>query len=46
MLNEQGIPKGQVPTDMVGLVMFLSTPAAAFITGQTIACDGGFTHSS
>lgn len=46
LLNEQGIPKGQVPTDMVGLVMFLSTPAAAFITGQTIACDGGFTHSS
>lgn len=30
---------------MVGLVMFLSTPAASFITDQTIACDGGFTHS-
>jgi NAD(P)-dependent dehydrogenase (short-subunit alcohol dehydrogenase family) len=46
LLSEQCIPKGQVPTDMVGLVMFLSTPAASFITGQTIACDGGFTHSS
>ena len=26
-------------------VMFLTTPAASFITGQTIACDGGYTHS-
>ena len=34
-----------VPSDLVGLTMFLSTPAAAFITGQTIACDGGYTHS-
>jgi len=46
LLSEQCLPNGQVPTDMVGVVMFLSTPAAAFITGQTIACDGGFTHSS
>jgi 3-oxoacyl-[acyl-carrier protein] reductase len=46
LLNEQCIPRGQLPTDMVGIVMFLSTPASGFITGQTIACDGGFTHSS
>jgi 3-oxoacyl-[acyl-carrier protein] reductase len=30
--------------DLVGLVMFLCTPAAEFITGQNIACDGGLTH--
>jgi len=42
----QCIPRGMLPTDLVGLVMFLTTPAAAFITGQTIACDGGYTHSS
>jgi 3-oxoacyl-[acyl-carrier protein] reductase len=30
--------------DLVGLVMFLSTQAAEFITGQTIAVDGGLTH--
>jgi 3-oxoacyl-[acyl-carrier protein] reductase len=45
-LSEQCIPRGMVPSDLAGLAMFLSTPAAGFITGQTIACDGGMTHSS
>ncbi|POA81041.1 short-chain dehydrogenase [Pseudomonas sp. FW305-E2] len=44
--NMQCIPRGMMPTDLVGILMFLATPAAAFITGQTIACDGGYTHSS
>ena len=43
---QQCIPRGMVPTDLVGVMLFLATPAAAFITGQTIACDGGYTHSS
>jgi 3-oxoacyl-[acyl-carrier protein] reductase len=42
----QCIPRGMMPTDLVGLMMFLTTPAASFITGQTIACDGGYTHSN
>src|SRR5215218_4257125 len=42
----QCIPRGMVPTDLVGIMIFLATPASAFITGQTIACDGGYTHSS
>jgi NAD(P)-dependent dehydrogenase (short-subunit alcohol dehydrogenase family) len=42
----QCIPRGMVPTDLVGIMLFLASPAAAFITGQTIACDGGYTHSS
>jgi NAD(P)-dependent dehydrogenase (short-subunit alcohol dehydrogenase family) len=42
----QCIPRGMVPTDLVGIMLFLATPASAFITGQTIACDGGYTHSS
>jgi NAD(P)-dependent dehydrogenase (short-subunit alcohol dehydrogenase family) len=46
IVDMQCIPRVMVPTDLVGLVMFLSTPAASFITGQTIACDGGYTHSS
>lgn len=46
MLAQQCVPRGQVPSDLVGVVMFLSTPASAFISGQTIACDGGLTHSS
>lgn len=44
--SEQCIPRGMVPTDLVGIMLFLATPASAFITGQTIACDGGYTHSS
>lgn len=43
--NEQCIARGMVPPDLVGLAMFLSSPASGFITGQTIACDGGMTHS-
>ena len=45
-LAQQCVPRSQVPADLVGLVMFLSSPASAFLTGQTIACDGGLTHSS
>jgi NAD(P)-dependent dehydrogenase (short-subunit alcohol dehydrogenase family) len=45
-LAQQCLPRSQVPADLVGLVMFLSSPASAFVTGQTIACDGGLTHSS
>jgi NAD(P)-dependent dehydrogenase (short-subunit alcohol dehydrogenase family) len=41
----QCIPRGMMPTDLAGLTMFLTTQAASFITGQTIACDGGYTHS-
>lgn len=33
---------GQLP-DIHGLVVFLASPAAAFITGQTIFLDGGLT---
>jgi 3-oxoacyl-[acyl-carrier protein] reductase len=44
LIASQCIPREEVPMDLVGLVMFLSTEAAGFITGQTIACDGGLTH--
>jgi NAD(P)-dependent dehydrogenase (short-subunit alcohol dehydrogenase family) len=44
-IDQQCIPRTIVPSDLVGLTMFLSSPAAAFITGQTMACDGGYTHS-
>jgi 3-oxoacyl-[acyl-carrier protein] reductase len=43
---QQCIPRNMVPTDLVGVMFFLATPASAFVTGQTIACDGGYTHSS
>jgi len=44
LIANQCIQREEVPTDLVGIVMFLCTPAAEFITGQTIACDGGLTH--
>ena len=44
LIANQCIPREEVPMDLVGLVMFLSTPAAEFITGQNLACDGGLTH--
>ncbi|SHK10011.1 3-oxoacyl-[acyl-carrier protein] reductase [Pseudonocardia thermophila] len=44
LIANQCIPREEVPMDLVGLVLFLCTPAAGFITGQTIACDGGLTH--
>lgn len=31
------------PEDMVGTAIFLSSPAAAFLTGQILFVDGGFT---
>lgn len=46
ILEQQCLPRGQVPEDLVGIVMFFATPAASFITGQTIAADGGMTHNS
>ena len=35
------IQRDQLPEDVVGAVVFLCTPAAGFITGQTIVIDGG-----
>lgn len=45
-IAQQCIKRGMLPTDLVGIMIFLSSPASSFITGQTIACDGGYTHSS
>jgi len=44
LLGSQCIVREGIPMDLVGLVIFLASPAASFITGQTIACDGGLTH--
>ena len=35
------IQRDQVPEDVVGAVVYLAGPAAAFVTGQTIVIDGG-----
>jgi NAD(P)-dependent dehydrogenase (short-subunit alcohol dehydrogenase family) len=35
------IQRDQLPADVVGTVVFLCSPAADFITGQTMVIDGG-----
>lgn len=37
----RAIPRAETPDDIVGAVLFLASPAAAFVTGQTLVVDGG-----
>ncbi|MCW5770398.1 MAG: glucose 1-dehydrogenase [Rhodospirillaceae bacterium] len=40
----QCIPRIEEPGDLVGPVLFLSSEASRFVTGQSITVDGGVTH--
>ena len=41
MIGHQSLKRQQMPEDMVGILLFLASPAAAFMTGQSICVDGG-----
>ncbi|HEY7547457.1 MAG TPA: SDR family oxidoreductase, partial [Blastocatellia bacterium] len=42
---EAATPMGRIgrPGELKGVVLFLASPASSYITGQTIAVDGGLT---
>jgi NAD(P)-dependent dehydrogenase (short-subunit alcohol dehydrogenase family) len=40
-VSARTIQRDQVPEDVVGAVVYLASPAASFVTGQTIVIDGG-----
>lgn len=40
----QAIPRPGTPNDLVGAVLFLTSDAAAFMTGQLLVVDGGMTR--
>ena len=42
-IKRQGLKRTGLPQDIAAAVLFLTSPAAAWITGQTLPVDGGFT---
>ena len=39
--NSRALKRRQVPGDLLGTVVFLSSPDSDFMTGQTLVVDGG-----
>ena len=40
-VKSRALQRTQVPEDLIGALLFLASPASDFVTGQTIAVDGG-----
>ena len=43
VLDQQSIKRRGTPADIGNLVVFLSSDASSFVTGQTVVIDGGWT---
>ena len=41
VVEMQCVKRLEVPEDLVGMLLFLASPASAFITGQSLAVEGG-----
>ena len=39
----RAIPRGEVPEDLIGAMLFFLSEGANFITGQTLSVSGGYT---
>lgn len=44
IVASQCIPRPQTPEDLVGPLLFLSSDASGFVSGQALTVDGGATH--
>ena len=44
MATRQAIKRVSEPTDVVGLVLFLTGEDSHFVTGQTMLADGGLSY--
>jgi len=43
LIRMRSIPRGETPEDLAGVVMFLASDDASFLTGQSLTVDGGTT---
>lgn len=43
VMKKQALPMLAQPEDMVGLAIYLASPASQFVTGSVMVADGGFT---
>lgn len=41
LVSRTPLGRAGTPADITGLAVFLASPAAAFVTGHVLACDGG-----
>ena len=42
LMERTPIARWGTPADVAGAALFLSSPAAAYITGESVAVDGGY----
>lgn len=43
LIRMRSIPRGETPEDLAGVVLFLASDDASFLTGQSLTVDGGTT---
>ncbi|MFA7587408.1 MAG: SDR family oxidoreductase, partial [Novosphingobium sp.] len=42
VLSQQVLGREGVPEDIVGAILYLTSPAASFVSGETLKVSGGF----